>query len=107
MYGLSMRNAILVAAILAASVGGMAVSAARSNGDGKEFTACMRSHRLPGFPEVTFSTDGLVNFDINGEHVDVLSSKYGAAVRACEFLLPHGFRLPGRPAAPAAPSLPS
>ncbi|NJP98269.1 hypothetical protein HCN51_54120 [Nonomuraea sp. FMUSA5-5] len=72
--------------------------------DGRAFTACMRSHGLPGFPEVTLSEDGPINLRIDGEPVDVLSEKYGAAVRACEPLLPAGFRLPAAPKAPPAPS---
>ena len=43
---------------------------------------------------------------INGDRVDALSEKYGAAVKACETLLPAGTRLPHAPAAPAAPPLP-
>jgi hypothetical protein len=64
----------------------------------------MRSHGLPDFPEVTVSSDGLVNLDIRGERVDVRSERYGAAVKACQSLLPTGTRLPGAPAAPAAPA---
>ncbi|MFD2349844.1 hypothetical protein ACFSTC_11455 [Nonomuraea ferruginea] len=67
----------------------------------------MRAHGLPGFPEVALSSAGLVNLDIKGERVDVLSGKYGAAVEACEPLLPVGSRLPGAPTAPTAPPFPS
>ncbi|MEV4370381.1 hypothetical protein AB0J71_25160 [Nonomuraea sp. NPDC049637] len=38
--------------------------------------------------------------------MDALSATYGAAVRACESLLPRGARLPAAPQAPAAPAAP-
>ncbi|MGV9779046.1 hypothetical protein [Streptosporangium sp. NPDC003464] len=105
MLGSTIRRMVLAAAVLTAGAGGVvAVSAGEPTGNGKEFTACMRSQGLPDFPEVAFSSDGLVNLNIKGERVDVLSEKYGAAVKACEPLLPAGSRLPGAPAAPAAAS---
>jgi hypothetical protein len=64
----------------------------------------MRAHDLPDFPEVTVPSDGLVNFEIDGERVDAASEKYGAAVQACESLLPAGVRLPGAPGAAPAPA---
>ncbi|GAA4233361.1 hypothetical protein FHR32_000616 [Streptosporangium album] len=67
----------------------------------------MRSHGLPDFPEVTVSSDGLINLDIKGDRVDAFSREYGAAVKACESMLPVGAGLPGAPVAPSAPSLPS
>ncbi len=83
-----------------------AVSSTTGAETGAAFTACMRAHDLPGFPDVTFSSDGLVNLDIRGEKVDGSSRIYGAAVDACEPLLPAGSRLPGAPSAPSAPSAP-
>lgn len=74
--------------------------------DVRPFVECMRSHDLPDFPEVTVSADGLVNFDIRGERVDTDSKVYGAALRACQSLLPSGARLPGAPDAPPAPDAP-
>ncbi|MFJ2034137.1 hypothetical protein [Streptosporangium sp. NPDC087985] len=109
MYGSTIRNAVLAvavaAAVTAAGVGGTAAPPTVSAGDGKAFTECIRSHGLPDFPEVTVSGDGLINFDIKGDRVDALSTKYGAAVRACESLLPVRAGLPGAPAGPSAPSL--
>ncbi|MGP3962202.1 hypothetical protein ACTWPT_40045 [Nonomuraea sp. 3N208] len=108
MVGSTIRRMVLAAAVLAAGMGGMAAAADEAPaGNVKEFVACMRSHGLPDFPEVALSSDGLVNLHIKGERVDVLSKKYGAAVKACESLLPAGAWLPNAPAAPAAPSLPS
>lgn len=66
------------------------------------FVECMRSHGLPDFPEVTVSSDGLVNFDIHGERVDADSEVYGMALQACQSLLPTGIRLPSAPDAPPA-----
>jgi hypothetical protein len=107
MFGSTIRRVVLAAAVVLAAGAVWTVSPDTGPaGDGREFTACMRSQGLPGFPEVAVSSDGLVNFDIKGERVDVLSQRYGAAVKACESLLPAGVRLPGAPAAPAAPSAP-
>jgi hypothetical protein len=105
MYGSTIRRLVLVAAVVAAGVGRVAAPPSVSPRDGEGFTACVRSHGLPGFPEVAVSSDGLINLDIKGERVDVLSGKYGAAVKACEPRLPG--RAPGPPGAPAAPSAPS
>ncbi|MGI5241634.1 hypothetical protein [Dactylosporangium sp. CA-139066] len=108
MRGSTIRNSILASALLAAGLGlgGCKTAADASTQDTRPFVACMRSHGLPDFPEVTVSSDGLVNFDIRNERVDARSEKYGAAVNACQSLLPDGTRLPGAPAAPVAPSLP-
>ncbi|GIH89430.1 hypothetical protein Psi01_00600 [Planobispora siamensis] len=82
-----------------------ASAAAAGEDDGKAFAACMRSHGLPEFPEVAFSSDGTVNLTVKGERVDLLSAEYGSAVRACESLLPAGTHLPAPPQAPKAPEL--
>lgn len=75
--------------------------------DTRPFVECMRAHGLPDFPDVSVSSDGLVNFDIRGERVDADSELYGAAVQACQSLLPDGARLPDAPAAPPAPEAPT
>ncbi|MBO3747548.1 hypothetical protein J5X84_15830 [Streptosporangiaceae bacterium NEAU-GS5] len=102
----TISKAALAVGILAAGVV-MTTQSDAPAPDAKAFTACMRSHNLPDFPEVSFSSEGLVNLDIEGERVDALSEKYGAAVKACESLLPADARLPAAPEAPSAPSLPS
>ncbi|WP_327589957.1 hypothetical protein OHA25_25155 [Nonomuraea sp. NBC_00507] len=108
MFGSTIRRLVLAAAVLVAVTGGRAAASEEAPaGDVTEFTACMRSHGLPDFPEVAFSSDGLVNLHIKGERVDVLSEKYGAAVQACQSVLPAGTRLPKAPAAPPAPAAPS
>ncbi|MFF4190784.1 hypothetical protein [Nonomuraea sp. NPDC001831] len=108
MKGSTIRRVALAALVFAAVAGGAAASYGESGpGDGgKAFTACLRAHGLPGFPGVTVSADGLINLSIGGERVDALSATYGAAVRACESLLPRGARLPAAPQAPAAPAAP-
>ncbi|NUT10558.1 MAG: hypothetical protein HOQ38_08775 [Nonomuraea sp.] len=103
----TMRKVVLAAAIAVAGMGGVATAAPSGGDGGKAFTACLRSHGLPGFPEVAVSEDGLINLTVDGERVDVLSEKYGKAVAACQSLLPKGAVLPGKPAAPAAPILPA
>ncbi|GAA5071196.1 hypothetical protein HNP84_009121 [Thermocatellispora tengchongensis] len=110
MFGSTIRRLVLVGA-LAAAVGGVAAPAgvhgAADGGDGgKAFTVCMRAHGLPRFPQVTVSKEGPVNLTLGGERVDVLSEKYGAAVRACEHLLPAGTGLPRPPKPPPAPRSP-
>jgi hypothetical protein len=110
------RKMVLAGVVLVAGLSGLPVAeaapteAARTEAarteDGRAFTACMRSHGLPGFPEVTFSPEGLINLEIKGERVDVLSGTYGAALRACESLLPARSWLPALPQAPSAPPLP-
>ncbi|ETK30744.1 hypothetical protein [Microbispora sp. ATCC PTA-5024] len=112
MSGSTIRTAVLAATVLAALVAaGVRQSTAAPSrepaGGAGRFSACMRSHGLPGFPDVAVSSDGLVNLDIKGERVDALSATYGAAVTACGPLLPTGSRLPGAPEAPSAPALPS
>ncbi|GAA4961402.1 hypothetical protein GCM10023334_080400 [Nonomuraea thailandensis] len=97
---------VLAGVILVAGLSPLPTAEAAPAGDGRAFTACMRTHGLPGFPEVTFSSEGLINLEIEGERVDVLSGKYGAALRACESLLPARSRLPVPPQPPSAPPLP-
>ncbi|NUW43212.1 hypothetical protein [Nonomuraea rhodomycinica] len=103
----TLRVGIIAAAVsVVAAVAASAAPPGPSGGGGKAFTACMRAHGLPDFPDTAFSSDGLVSLEVKGEDVDVRSATYGAAVRACEPLLPHGVRPPGAPAAPAAPAAP-
>ncbi|MBT2229322.1 hypothetical protein [Nonomuraea sp. NEAU-A123] len=106
MLGSTIRNVVLAAAVVAAGVvGGAGVMSAPDGPgeDAKAFTDCVRAKGLPDFPEVVVSSDGLINLEIKGERVDVLSAKYGAAVKACEPLLPTGTQLPVAPSAPVAP----
>jgi len=70
------------------------------------FGECLRAHGLRDFPDVTVSSEGLVNFEIDGERVDVRSEKYGAAVQQCQGLLPAGSWLATAPEAPGAPAAP-
>ncbi|WP_067172972.1 hypothetical protein [Microtetraspora niveoalba] len=105
MTGSKTRNVILAVVVLGVGIGVLRAAApsAASGDGGKAFSSCMRAHDLPDFPDVAVSEDGLINLDIRGERVDALSAKYGAAVRACESLLPSGAALPSGPHAPSAP----
>ncbi|TMR88135.1 hypothetical protein [Nonomuraea basaltis] len=101
------RNLLVAAATAAAAAALWALPATLTGieaGDGgRRFTTCMRAQGLPDFPDVAVSSDGLVNLTIGSERVEVLSEKYGEAVRACRHLLPAGAVLPGGPLAPQAP----
>ncbi|MFI9554285.1 hypothetical protein [Nonomuraea endophytica] len=99
----------VTAAMIATTVAATrpAAVAAPTPDAGKAFTECMRSHGLPGFPEVVVSEDGLVNLTLKGENVDVMSKKYGTAVAACQHLLPTNTNLPKPPTAPTAPTPPA
>lgn len=100
----SLKNLVAVGSVAAAVAAGTGFhTATAAPSDGTAFTACMRSHGVPDFPDVTLSSDGLINLDIQGEPVDVLSGKYGAAIEACESHLPSGTNLPDAPQAPPAP----
>lgn len=106
MFGSAVRVTIAAAVVvLGAGAGWRAAPPSASADDGQAFSACMRSHGLPGFPDVAVSTDGLVNLDLRGDRVDVLSETYGEAVQACASLLPEGAGLPGAPTAPSAPAV--
>jgi hypothetical protein len=74
--------------------------------DTGSFVECMRAHGLQDFPDVTVSSEGLVNFEIDGERVDVRSETYGAAIQQCQGLLPARAWLPGAPEAPRGPAAP-
>jgi hypothetical protein len=55
-----------------------------------EFSACMRAHGLPNFPDPTFS-NGRVSIGIKGKRgsgVDPSSPKFQAAQKACQDKLP-------------------
>ncbi len=107
MLGTTLRRVILVTALIATTAGLTSVPAAAPPDDGDvTFTACMRAHGHPGFPQVAVSADGLVNFDIRGESIHLGSPKYGPAFSSCERYLPRGGALPGGPPAPPTPPVP-
>lgn len=65
------------------------------------FTACMRSHGVPGFPGITIAADGRVNLNPTGGDVNPLSERYRSAAQTCASLLPNGSALPARPRPPS------
>jgi hypothetical protein len=71
-------------------------SAADGSAEGIKFADRMRSHRVPDFPDPTFSAGGLFEFMASS------TPAFKAAVKACAKLEPQG---PGR-TGPAPPSQP-
>lgn len=66
---------------------------------GKEFTACMREHGLPDFPDATISSDGRINL-AEGVWINPFSKEYQAALTSCTSLLPGETTLPQVPDLP-------
>ena len=56
-------------------------------GNGRQFSACMRSHGLPNFPDP--SSGGAISIG-PGSGIDPNSAKFRAAQQACQKLLPNG-----------------
>ena len=103
-------------ALLLAACGGSANSGVASLGNGKttttakssapagtgaskqagysemlEYSQCMRSHGVPGFPDQSNSTNGEYGFRITpSEDIDQGSRQFQAAQQACRKLLPNG-----------------
>jgi hypothetical protein len=64
-----------------------------------KFSACMRSHGLPKFPDPSFSADGGIQLRINrNSGLDPRSPQFKAAQKACQDLMP------GRPGSAEAQS---
>jgi hypothetical protein len=56
-----------------------------------KFSACMRSHGVPRFPDPTRSSGGGMNLSISpGSGLDPKSPQFQAAQKACQKLLPNG-----------------
>jgi hypothetical protein len=54
-----------------------------------DFSRCMRSHGVPGFPDPEVSADGGISLSIRkGSGLDPNSSRFQAAQRACQKLMP-------------------
>jgi hypothetical protein len=63
--------------------------AARSGGGVLAFSACMRSHGVPNFPDpIGSNRSGMIN--IAGRGIDPNSPAFQAAQRSCQSLLPAG-----------------
>jgi len=69
------------------SAGGAHVGLAIKTQDGAKFSACMRAHGLPNFPDP--NAQGVIQFgSANG--IDPSSPKFQAAQQACRKVLPNG-----------------
>lgn len=88
------RAAILVAIALTGLLTPACGSASSSPAAGRStrspsavaYSACMRSHGLPNFPD----PDSKGNFQVDPEQLGVSDSRYQAGERACQHLLPTG-----------------
>ncbi len=64
------------------------------------FSACMRSHGLPDFPDPTFPTGGGAEMKVGGgpgSDLNPQSPRFQAAQTACQGNLPGNVKVGGRP----------
>jgi hypothetical protein len=95
--------AIVWTAVAATALMGFA-AASTDPPDG--FTACMRAHGLPGFPDVTVTPDGRLLLEPGARAVDPFDADYRTALATCADKLPAGIDLPAEPQPPGAPPAP-
>ena len=69
---------------------GHASGQASSSGGPLAFSACMRSHGMPNFPDPTSGSSGFQFQAGPGSGIDPNSPAYQAAYRSCQSLLPAG-----------------
>lgn len=69
---------------------GPASGQASSSGGALAFSACMRSHGVPNFPDPTSGSNGGTVELQQGSGIDPNSPAYQAAFRSCQSLLPAG-----------------
>jgi hypothetical protein len=70
---------------------GQASGHASSSSGPLAFSACMRSHGVPGFPDPSTGSNGQVQIQASpGSGLDPNSPAYQAAMRSCQSLLPVG-----------------
>jgi hypothetical protein len=89
---------IIVAAALSGLVGGSPA---------EDFTACMRAHGVPGFPDATITPGGRLLLEEGGAAIDPFDAGYRAALDACADELPAGIDLPEEPQPPRPPEVPA
>jgi hypothetical protein len=70
------------------------------------FTACMRAHGLPDFPDTTITSDGRLQLEPGAGALDPFSSEHRTAMATCADELPAGTDLPAPPHPPAPPRPP-
>jgi hypothetical protein len=78
-------TALLALACLVSACGGSSTGASpgRLYQQARNYTACMRSHGVPDFPEPKPGPDGSLNYPVNPPAGMLTSSSYPAAYRAC------------------------
>ena len=69
---------------------GQASGQASSSGGALAFSACMRSHGVPKFPDPTSGSNGNSVELQQGSGIDPNSQQYQSAMHACQSLLPAG-----------------
>jgi len=69
---------------------GQASGQASSSGGALAFSACMRSHGVPNFPDPTSGSNGNSVELQQGSGIDPNSQQYQSAMHACQSLLPAG-----------------
>jgi hypothetical protein len=90
-------------AIVCTAVAATALMGVASAGPADGFTACMRAHGVPGFPDATVTPDGRLVLEPDAGAVDPFDAGYRAALAACADELPAGTDLPAPPHPPAPP----
>ena len=55
----------------------------------REFSQCMRSHRVPNWPDPTVDSEGRPGFNLVPSGIDTSSSQATTAIHGCQHLLPH------------------
>jgi hypothetical protein len=95
--------AIVCTAVAATALMGVA---GMSTGSPDDFTACMRGHGVPGFPDATVTPDGRLVLEPGARVFDPFDADYQAALAACADRLPAGTDLPAEPQPPVPPQPP-
>jgi hypothetical protein len=54
----------------------------------REFSQCMRSHRVPNWPDPTVDSEGRPGFNLVPSGIDTNSSQVTTATHECQHLLP-------------------
>ena len=94
--GLVMAAAVVAGGSTACSsspshASGQSSGQASSSGGSLAFSACMRSHGVPNFPDPVTGANGGAQVDITpGSGIDENSPQYQSAMHACQSLLPAG-----------------
>src|SRR5579862_1136045 len=86
-------------AAAAAQTGGPSSAATTPFGKAEAYSACMRNHGVPNFPDPVLTPSGDYGFRTRG--VDPKSPAFQSAGKACNALAPQGWGATGRQLSPA------